>query len=97
MCCAVALLAIIGPRAVIVFWWLVNPVRWALVFNDQFLLPALGFVFLPWTTLMYVLFWNAGGIEPLGWLFLALGVVADLGTYGGGGFRNKDRIRGYCQ
>lgn len=95
MCCAIAVLGILGPRALIVFWWLMDPARWAVTFNDQVLLPALGFLFLPWTTIMYVLFWTAGGIEPLGWVFIGLAVVADIGTYGGGLLGNKDKVQSY--
>jgi hypothetical protein len=95
MCCAIALLGVLGPRALIVFWWLVDPARWSATFNDQVLLPALGFLFLPWTTVMYVLFWAVGGLPPIGWLFVGLGVVLDLGTYGGGAFGNKDTVQSY--
>jgi hypothetical protein len=95
MCCGIALLGILGPRALIVFWYIVDPARWSLIFNHQIFLPALGFILLPWTTIMYVLFWTAGGIEPIGWLFIVLAVLADLATYGGGGFGNRDRMRGY--
>jgi hypothetical protein len=95
MCCAIAFLGILGPRALIVFWWLVDPTRWSVTFNNQVLLPALGFVFLPWTTIMYVLFWSPSGLPLLGWLFVILGVVADLGTYGGGAFGNRDRVQSY--
>ena len=53
MCCLVTTLALLGPRAGIVVWWLLQPGRWSVTF-DSFLWPLLGFVFLPWTTLMYV-------------------------------------------
>ena len=45
MCCGLAVLGILGPRALIVFWWLVDPARWAVTFNNGVLLPALGLVF----------------------------------------------------
>ena len=95
MCCAIAFLGILGPRALLVFWWLVDPARWAATFNDQVLLPALGFVFLPWTTFMYVLFWTPTGLPALGWLLVALGVVLDAGTYGGGAFGNREKVQSY--
>jgi hypothetical protein len=54
----------------------------------------LGFLFLPWTTLMYV------SVAPLGvvgfdWFWIALAVVADIVTYTGGAYGNRDRIRSY--
>ncbi len=76
MCCALALLGILGPRVLIVFWWLVDPVRWGVVFNNEILLPLLGFFFLPWTTVMYVLAWTAGGVDGFGWVLVGLGLAA---------------------
>jgi len=95
MCCGIALLGILGPRALIAFWYIVDSARWSLVFEHQIFLPALGFILLPWTTLAYVLFWTAGGIAPLGWVLIVVALIADLATYGGGAFGNRDRIPGY--
>ena len=82
MCCIVAIGALIGPRVAIVAWWLLDPARWALAFSSA-LLPILGFILLPWTTLVYV--WVApGGIGTLGLIFLVLAVIVDVGAYGGG-------------
>ena len=82
MCCIVAIGALIGPRVAIIAWWLLDPARWALAFSSA-LLPILGFLLLPWTTLVYV--WVApGGIDTLGLIFLILAVLVDLGAYGGG-------------
>jgi hypothetical protein len=92
MCCGLAVLGILGPRALIVVWYIFDSARWSLVFNHQIFLPALGFILLPWTTIVYVLFWTVGGIEPIGWVFIALAVLADLATYGGGAFGNRDRM-----
>ena len=92
MCCALALLGLLGPRALLLFSWLIDPVRWNVAFNGQVLLPVLGFLFLPWTTLMFVLFSTVGGLDTVGWLFVALGVVLDVGTYGGG-VGNRGRIQ----
>lgn len=91
VCCAIAVLGLLGPRALILFWWLIDPARWNLVFQG-FLLPALGFVFLPWTTLTYVLFWTVGGLDFIGWVFIALAFALDIATYGGGAFGNRERI-----
>ena len=92
MCCAVAVLGILGPRFFIVWWWLTDPARWNVVFGGA-LVPILGFLFVPWTTIMYVLVWAAGGLSLGGWLLVGLGLLVDLGTYGGGAFGNKDRVQ----
>jgi hypothetical protein len=49
-------------------------------------LPLLGFVFLPFTTLMYVLLYlgsTPNGIAGADWLWLALAVVLDLANHSG--------------
>jgi hypothetical protein len=96
MCCAVAVLGILGPRFFILWWWLVDPARWNIVFGSA-LVPILGFLFLPWTTIMYVVAWAAGGLSLGGWLLVGLGLLVDLGTYGGGAFGNKDKVQSYYQ
>jgi hypothetical protein len=70
-------------------WWLINPLRFNAAFST-FILPLLGFLFLPWTTLMYLLVFPMG-IVGFDWIWLGLGLLADIGTYGGGGYGNRDR------
>jgi hypothetical protein len=36
-----------------------------------------------------------GGVFGIDWLWMTLAILADLGTYAGGGYGNRDRIRGY--
>jgi hypothetical protein len=94
MCCVFTILILLGPRFAGAIWWLVQPARWQLVFQN-WLWPLLGIIFLPWTTLMYVIV-APGGINGLWeWLFLGLAVVADIASYTGGGYGNRRRIPGY--
>jgi len=46
--------------------------------------PILGVVFLPLTTLLYVILWNTGGRGVTGWewLIVILGVFGDLASLG---------------
>jgi len=90
MCCIFTTLLFLGPRAGILVWWLVNPARFNLAFST-FILPLLGFLFLPWTTLMYLLVFPMG-IVGFDWIWLGLGVLADIGMYAGGGYGNRDRF-----
>jgi hypothetical protein len=92
MCCFFTTLVFLGPRAAILIWWLVNPVRWQATFSS-FIWPLLGFLFVPWATLMYVLV-APGGVVGLDWIWLGLAVLADIGMYAGGGYGNRDRIPG---
>ena len=94
MCCFITALMLFGPRLAILVWWLFNPLRFANAFGS-FIWPILGTIFLPWTTLMYLIVWSpVGGIYGLDWLWLGLGVLFDIMTYGGGGYGNRDRLRG---
>jgi hypothetical protein len=93
MCCLLASLFLLGPRAAILVWWLIEPVRWNATF-DTFLWPLLGFLFLPWTTLAYVAVYPAG-IEGFDYLFLGIGLAFDLFSYFGGGYTNRNRMTGY--
>ena len=63
MCCLLAALLLIGPRAGILVWWLIDQARWMAAFSGSFLWPLLGFIFVPWTTLAWVLAWGPGRIE----------------------------------
>ncbi|MEJ2560436.1 MAG: hypothetical protein P8186_30290 [Anaerolineae bacterium] len=94
MCCFWTTLVLLGPRAGILIWWLINPLRWQLTF-PSFIWPLLGFLFLPWTTLMYVLVAPAG-IFGLDWLWLGLAVIADISMHAGGAYGNRDRVPGYA-
>jgi hypothetical protein len=91
--CLFATLLFLGPRAAILFWWLIEPARWALAF-DTFLLPLAGFLFLPWTTLMYLVV-GIGGIEGFDWLWIGLSVFADIASYGAGAVGGRGRVPGY--
>ena len=97
MCCFITILFLLGPRFATLIWWLINPVRFNVAFSS-FIWPILGVIFLPWTTLMYLIVWSpVTGVYGLDWLWLALAVLADLGTYAGGGYGNRDRIPGYAR
>ena len=91
--CLFLTLLLLGPRAAIAIWWLVEPVRWNLVY-ETFLLPFLGFLFLPWTTLMYVVV-GVGGLTGWDWLWIGLAVFADIATYAGGAVGGRGRVPGY--
>jgi hypothetical protein len=81
MCCFVFVLALLGPRLAFLYAWIFTP-RVADAFTGGFWLPLLGFLFLPWTALAYVLAWSpAVGVTGIGWAVVALGLVADLSSY----------------
>ena len=70
----------LGPRLALVVWWLFGDKVGAAF--STWILPLLGLLFLPWTTLFYVIVWSPiGGVDGAEWLFVALGVALDIGTY----------------
>lgn len=91
MCCLLTVLFFLGPRVADIIWWIAQPVRWSTAFGGSWLWPILGIIFLPFTTLMFVL------IAPLGmqtvsgfdWVWLGLAVILDIASYGGGGYGNR--------
>jgi hypothetical protein len=62
-------------------WWLFDDDRVDAAF-DSWVLPFLGLLFLPWTTLAYLVVWSpVVGLEGWEWIIVALGLVLDLATY----------------
>lgn len=90
MCCLLTVLLFLGPRAGILVWWLLDTARWNLAFNS-FVWALLGFIFVPWTTIMYVLVFP-GGLHGFDWIWLGIGLLLDIGSYTGGGYGNRDRM-----
>ena len=89
MCgCLVALVAFFSPRLAIFLVWLFSD-RMSIAFNS-FWIGFIGFLFLPWTTLMYVLV-APGGVIGLDWLWLGLAIAADLLSYSSGGLYGRRR------
>ena len=72
--CLLMTLLVLGPRAAIFIYWVGWPARWEAAF-DSFIVPFIGFVLLPWTTLMYLLV-APGGVVVAGLLVAAAAVVA---------------------
>ena len=81
MCCFFLLLAGFGPRIALLFVW---------IFGDRvdrafgsWVWPLLGLIFLPWTTLMWVIAWSpVVGVSGFwDWLLVAIGVGLDIATY----------------
>jgi hypothetical protein len=90
MCCFFTALVFFGPRLGVLVWWLFQPVRFSATFNT-FIWPLLGLIFAPWTLLFYIII-APGGIVGFDWVWLGLGVLFDVMSYGGGGYSNKERF-----
>ena len=87
MCCLFTTLVILGPRAGILIWWLMQPVRWEEAFSS-FWWPFLGFIFAPWTTLMWVAV-APGGITGFDYVIVRLGIFADIASWSASAYERR--------
>ena len=91
MGCLIALFA----RVALLVVWLSTPLV-SRAFHGDWLLPLLGIIFLPITTLAYVLvYYIYGGVTGWGWLWVILALLLDLGAHSSGAYANRNRIPGY--
>jgi len=82
MGCLLALMAGLFPRFVLFVFWIARPDRMDAIFTS-FVWPLLGLVFLPFTTLMYVLLWQPGlGVTGWDWFWVGIAAVLDIGHWG---------------
>jgi len=81
MGCFVALFALISPRLALFFILVFSD--WIGRAIDGWVVPVLGFFFLPWTTLAYVVMWQVDpkGVEGLDWFIVAFAFVVDVASY----------------
>jgi len=95
MCCLPLVLFFLGPRIGTVIYWLTRIGRdqFNLAF-DTLVVPILGIIFLPWTTLAWTLFHGPNGIAGFDWVWVILGVVVDIAVYSGSVFKRKS-VPGY--
>ena len=85
------------PRLALLFVWLFTPLV-SRAFHFTFILPLLGIIFLPFTTLMYVLAYNPlVGVTGWGWFWVILGFLLDLSSYSSSAYTNRNRIPGYSR
>jgi hypothetical protein len=80
MCCLALVAGFLGPRFALLLWWIFGD-RVDAAF-DSWVWPLLGLLFLPWTTLAYVLVWSpVVDVQGAEWIVVALGFVLDVATY----------------
>jgi len=85
MPCLIALFALIGPRVALVFTAIFSDMISRAI--DSLVVAFLGFLFLPWTTLAYVVMYEVGDgrqVDGIEWFLVGLAFLADVGSYVGG-------------
>jgi hypothetical protein len=86
MCLLVTLL-VVGPRAGVVLVWLGWPERWDLTYQTP-IVPILGFLFLPWTTLLHFVV-APGGVHGFDYVVVSMGLLVDLASLVGSGYSSR--------
>lgn len=83
--CLLILLALVAPRIVLVVLWLFSNYL-GRAFGGGWVLPVLGFFFLPLTTLAYAFDANSGYsfTSGIGLVLLVLAFLVDIGIIGSG-------------
>lgn len=89
MCCLFAALVLIGPRAAILVWWLVDQLRWERAFDSLFWALG-GFIVAPWTTMIWVLVFP-GGLTGFDWVWMGMGILSDIASWSGGAWSGRNR------
>jgi hypothetical protein len=79
--CIFLLIAALSPRLAVILMWIFTP--WVDRAFGPVIWPILGVLFLPITTLLYVILWNTNGrgVHGWEWILVAFGVFADLASY----------------
>ena len=88
-----AIFGAILPRFVLLVAWSNAQVYWGSVLGSPVWLLG-GFLFFPWTTLIYGLV-QQNGLSLLNWIFLGCGLLIDLGTWGIGIFAGRKEYSAY--
>jgi hypothetical protein len=90
MPCLVFIVVLAFPRVALVLLWLLT--TYLQRAYHGLLLPLLGFIFLPLTTLAYA--WmmnNHRPLEGINLIILVIAVIVDLGGLGGGEYHRRGR------
>lgn len=97
MCgCFVLLLGAFAPRVALVLMALFNN-EITKAFDGSWLVPFIGWLVLPYTTLIYVLIsWWQGGVYGFNWFFVILAFLLDISSYFGS-YQRRTEIRTYPQ
>ncbi len=83
-----AIFAGLFPRLGVLIIWLARPTLFSAAFGGSWLLPLLGVILLPFTTLIYALVWSPVGLTGGDWIWVTLGFLIDIGTAAGARYQH---------
>ena len=81
------------PRFVLLVAWSNDGTYWGNLFGSGVWFLG-GFLFFPWTTLIYGLV-QTNGLSIVNWIFLLFALLIDLGTWGVGFFASRKEYSSY--
>ena len=89
--CFFGCLGLFAPRLVLLFLWIFTDLV-SRAFSGSFIVPLVGIIFLPFTTLFYVLAWAPiTHVSGIGWAFVVFGLLLDLSSYSSS-YRDRGRL-----
>lgn len=93
MGCLFLVMIIVSPRLAMLFIWLVSD--WVDRAFNGWLIPVLGIIFLPWTTVLYTVGYIASGdaTAPWGIFGIILGLFLDIALHARSVTMGRDRYR----
>jgi hypothetical protein len=93
MGCLFAMFGGLFPRLALLILWIARPVLVDAAFTT-FILPLLGIIFLPFTTLIYVIVYVPNvGLPGWGLIWVLLALLLDIGHLGAS-YTQRDQIPG---
>ena len=92
MCgCLVAIAAMLSPRLATILIWIFDNSRTSAAF-DSFWWALLGWIFLPWTTLAWIVCYApVRGVTGFGWFIVVFAFFVDLMTHAGAAQARRQR------
>lgn len=96
MPCLFAFVGAMFPRLGTILLWLARPAMVNAAFQGAWLWPILGIIFVPFTTLMYIIMYTPGiGLVGWDWFWLVLAVFIDISHWSSTVYQNRERMPGY--
>ena len=94
MGCLFATFGAFFPRLAVLFIWIARPALFEAALGSA-LVGLIGIIFLPFTTLIYVLLWTPAGLSGWDWLWVFLAFLIDLGGLTSSAYANRERAGGF--
>jgi hypothetical protein len=92
MGCLILVFALLSPRLALIATAVFTDVLSRAL--DGWLLPLIGFVVLPWTTLAFAWMWDSGHqVRGIEWFLVGFAFLVDVGAVSGGGRSRRPRRR----